>query len=135
MKKPVIEAVGRPDGLTLRAAGTWDIEAEMPEYGGVRTAVAALGSGDVLGYDTTDLETWDSGFLALVQRLEAIAADRGVEVDHSGLPEGARRLLILHHVHAPLGRRIHERGQQRLCRHHEYDADGAGNKRNDGRHT
>lgn len=95
MKKPVIEAVGRPDGLTLRAAGTWDIEAEMPEYGGVRTAVAALGSGDVLGYDTTDLDTWDSGFLALVQRLEAIAADRGVEVDHSGLPEGARRLLSL----------------------------------------
>jgi phospholipid/cholesterol/gamma-HCH transport system permease protein len=95
LRKPVIEAVGHPGGLTLRAAGTWDIEAEMPEYGGVRTAVAALGSGDVLGYDTADLETWDSGFLALVQRLEAIAADRGVEVDHSGLPEGARRLLSL----------------------------------------
>lgn len=95
MTRPAIDAVGGSDGLTLRAEGSWDIEGQAPEYGGVQTAVAALGSGDVLRYDTSGLESWDSGFLALLQRLEAVATERGAKVDRSGLPDGARRLLSL----------------------------------------
>jgi len=95
LTRPVIEAVRGSDGLILRAAGTWDIEGQSPEYGEVQTAVAALANRDVLRYDTSNLESWDSGFLALLHRLEAVASERGADVDRSGLPDGARRLLSL----------------------------------------
>ena len=55
----------------------------------------SLAGGDVLRYDTSELEAWDTGLLALLLRLEQAATERDVTIDRSGLPEGARRLLAL----------------------------------------
>jgi phospholipid/cholesterol/gamma-HCH transport system permease protein len=92
---PRIEATTGPEGLTLTASGHWEIEVATPDAQEIERAVASLGRGAVLRYDTADLESWDSGFLALLVRLEAIAADRGAVVDRRGLPDGAGRLLAL----------------------------------------
>ncbi|MCL7927467.1 MAG: ABC transporter permease [marine benthic group bacterium] len=95
MTGPRIEATRGPEGLTLTASGQWDIEVATPDAQAVERAVTSLGPGDVLLYDTADLEKWDSGLLALLLRLESIASDRGAKVDRRGLPDGAGRLLAL----------------------------------------
>jgi phospholipid/cholesterol/gamma-HCH transport system permease protein len=92
---PGIGATTGPEGLTLTASGQWDIEVATPDAAEVERAVTSLGPGDVLHYDTADLEKWDSGFLALLLRLESLAAARGAVVDRRGLPDGAARLLAL----------------------------------------
>jgi phospholipid/cholesterol/gamma-HCH transport system permease protein len=46
-------------------------------------------------FDATALQAWDSTLLAMVARVVATCAQRGVEVDTSDLPAGVRRLLDL----------------------------------------
>ncbi len=95
MTGPRIEAKAGPEGVTVTASGHWDIAVATPDAGEIERAIATLGRGEVLRYDTADLERWDSGFLALLLRLESIAVDRGAVVDRRGLPDGAGRLLAL----------------------------------------
>ena len=82
-------------GILLRPGGSWDIEVETPAGSDATAAIEALGRGDTLRYDTTELSAWDSGFLALLLRLEEAATARDVKIDRTGLPDGARRLLAL----------------------------------------
>lgn len=48
-----------------------------------------------LSYRVVDLDAWDSAFLAFLAALQQTCIDRGVEVDQSSLPEGARHLLSM----------------------------------------
>lgn len=95
MNGPRLDVVRDVTGLVLRPGGSWDIEAETPSGSDAEAAIATLDRGDTLRYDTTELSAWDSGFLALLLRLEEVATAREVGVDRSGLPDGARRLLAL----------------------------------------
>jgi phospholipid/cholesterol/gamma-HCH transport system permease protein len=57
-----------------------------------------LESGPPVGrvhFDTRNLQTWDTGLLIFLRKLRDHFADRRIEVDASGLPDGARRLLHL----------------------------------------
>ena len=95
MTGPRLDVVRDATGIVLRPGGSWDIEVATPAGSDAEAAIATLGRGDTLRYDTSELSAWDSGFLALLLRLEEAAAAREVEVDRSGLPDGARRLLAL----------------------------------------
>ena len=46
-------------------------------------------------FDTQNLQAWDTGLLIFVRKLQVGFADRKIEVDTGGLPEGATRLLNL----------------------------------------
>ena len=95
MTGPRLEMVRDETGILLRPGGSWDIEVETPAGSDATAAIEALGRGDTLRYDTTELSAWDSGFLALLLRLEEAATARDVKIDRTGLPDGARRLLAL----------------------------------------
>lgn len=95
MNGPRLDVVRDATGIVLRPGGSWDIEVATPAGSDAEAEIATLGRGDTLRYDTTELSAWDSGFLALLLRLEEAATARDVEIDRTGLPDGARRLLAL----------------------------------------
>jgi phospholipid/cholesterol/gamma-HCH transport system permease protein len=95
MSGPRLEVVRNPAGIVVRAGGEWNIEVETPAGNEASATIESLGRGDTLSYDTAELGAWDSGFLALLVRLEQVANARNVKIDRTGLPDGARRLLAL----------------------------------------
>ena len=48
-----------------------------------------------IAFDTTAVSDWDTGLLTFVSRVAEESRAAGIDVDQSGLPEGARRLLAL----------------------------------------
>ena len=90
-------AASSPDPASLRVAlkGDWLLEAAHPHS---RDLVPRLDSNPDLrriGYETAELGDWDTGLVTFLVGLERAARERGAEVDHAGLPEGARRLVDL----------------------------------------
>ncbi len=87
----------RTEGQTLlvRIAGSWRVADGVPRPSVVQ---AQLESGPPIGlvrFDTQSLQAWDTGLLIFLRKLGDHLADHKIEVDASGLPEGARRLLNL----------------------------------------
>lgn len=81
--------------LSLRLAGLWTLAAGVPA---MDPLVRELESGrppSRITFDSTAIEDWDSALVAFVHRLDDVMAPRGVELDVTGLPEGARQLLDL----------------------------------------
>jgi len=81
------------DELQIVFSGRWCIDQALP------SSVALLPelTGDLhrLSYRTDDLGAWDSGFVALLAALQKFCDGRGIVVDPSGLPAGARHLLTM----------------------------------------
>ncbi len=87
----------RPDNRTLivRLTGSWHVADGVP---GPSEVQAQLESGPPIGrvqFDTQNLEAWDTGLLIFLRRLQDQLANRQIEVDAGGLPDGARHLLAL----------------------------------------
>jgi phospholipid/cholesterol/gamma-HCH transport system permease protein len=74
-------------------AGDWTIDAPSPERAEVLAALD-LARGAV-AFDASALGRWDSRLVAFAAELADAAAKRGLALDTSGLPEGARRLYEL----------------------------------------
>jgi phospholipid/cholesterol/gamma-HCH transport system permease protein len=83
-----------PGVLRLRMSGRWTLDAPPPS------------AADVFGQARAETDTrvrvegdrrlqWDSGLLVFLHRVLAEAERREMVVDLAGLPEGARRLLVL----------------------------------------
>ena len=85
-----------PDGaLVIRLAGAWSLESGLPGMRPVEQALAADPPPRAVTFDTEALEHWDSGVLAFLAKVDDLAKQRGVQVDHTALPEGPQRLLTL----------------------------------------
>lgn len=84
----------RADTLRLQLRGLWRIQAGLPD---AAAAERALGQGDVRRVEVADagMESWDSALITFLLRLHAAGREQEVELDLSGLPDGARRLLAL----------------------------------------
>ncbi|HVS19465.1 MAG TPA: ABC transporter permease [Planctomycetota bacterium] len=91
---PLASARAASDGtLVIVLTGDWTLAAPEPERGAVRAAL-----GDARGrvsFDAGGLGRWDSRLVAFVTEVGDGASKRGLELDPSGLPEGARRLYAL----------------------------------------
>lgn len=86
----------RGEGLTLRLAGEWLVSTPRPSLESILPHGDDAASGrQTLRFDGSELGEWDSTLLTFVARLEAVAAQRGLTIDRSGLPSGAQRLLEL----------------------------------------
>lgn len=80
-----------PKGIVL--AGDWTLDAPQPDRAAARAALAdARGR---VGFDAQALGRWDSRLVTFAAEVAHAAAERGIELDPAGLPEGARRLLAL----------------------------------------
>jgi phospholipid/cholesterol/gamma-HCH transport system permease protein len=82
------------DTLRLELRGLWRIDAGLPD---AAAAERALGQAEVRRVEIADagMESWDSALITFLLRLHNAVGEREVDLDLSGLPDGARRLLAL----------------------------------------
>ncbi|MFZ5427795.1 MAG: MlaE family ABC transporter permease [Thermodesulfobacteriota bacterium] len=81
--------------LTLSFSGSWAIGSVLPPFSSVEQAFSASPRPKRLAFETGGLAGWDSRFLIFCSRAAASARAAGMELDASGLPPGAVRLLNL----------------------------------------
>src|SRR5687768_5940980 len=79
--------------LVIGFAGGWGLSAGLPQMAEATRALDASPRPHRLRLEDQGLAAWDSSLLVAVRRLEAAGTDRGLEVDDSALPAGARQLL------------------------------------------
>ena len=81
--------------VRLGFSGRWIVGSDMPPAETLLDAVAKNGTPRRIELAGADLATWDTGFLALLTKLQSLAGARSIDIDTSGLPSGANRLLEL----------------------------------------
>lgn len=85
---------GETDGAALlRLSGHWTLEAAKPDLLAVWHSQAVRPAR--LRLQVAGLAAWDSSLLALLRRLQRLAAEQGVALELHGLPPGVERLLAL----------------------------------------
>ncbi|HSD28676.1 MAG TPA: ABC transporter permease [Vicinamibacteria bacterium] len=79
--------------LRVRLSGRWALAEGVPPADEVRGELER-GAGRLV-FEDAGLESWDSALVTFVHEVAACTSDRGVAIDASALPDGARRLLEL----------------------------------------
>jgi phospholipid/cholesterol/gamma-HCH transport system permease protein len=81
--------------LIVDLAGDWRLRDGLPDPRAVEAHIATDPHPRAIVFNTAHLNDWDTGLLTLLVRVIEISHARGIAVDQSGLPTGARRLLAL----------------------------------------
>jgi phospholipid/cholesterol/gamma-HCH transport system permease protein len=81
--------------LVVGLKGSWRIGAGLPSDAEVGAALAGSPPVRNLKFDAERLSGWDSGLVTFLVQVINHCAERKVEVDRSGLPDGVQRLLKL----------------------------------------
>ncbi|MGE3740686.1 MAG: MlaE family lipid ABC transporter permease subunit [Geminicoccaceae bacterium] len=79
----------------LRLTGSWTIAFGPPPDTEVRAHLDFATAGARVGIDAAGIDDWDSVLPGFLLRVHQLAMARGLELDTSGLPDGALRLLRL----------------------------------------
>ncbi len=79
--------------LLIGLVGRWRIDQQLPAPESLKSNLDA--SVRRVRFETDQLAEWDSGLLSFVAGISKSCAERGIAVDDSGLPPGARRLLAM----------------------------------------
>lgn len=83
---------GVQDGsAVLRLSGSWTLAADKPDLLAVWRSLAEPPSRLLL--EVAALEAWDSSLLALLRRLQRLAAEQQLALEYRNLPDGVTRLL------------------------------------------
>ncbi len=81
--------------IRVSLSGRWTLADGLPSPEPVARGLEAARPGARLVFEPVGLEAWDSALVSFVFSAAGLAAARGVAIDTSALPEGARRLLEL----------------------------------------
>jgi phospholipid/cholesterol/gamma-HCH transport system permease protein len=81
--------------LLVRLEGAWSVEGGIPAAASVIRQISQPPVPARVGFDASRLESWDSSLLSFARQVAEAAGAGGVNLDLSGLPAGARRLLKL----------------------------------------
>jgi phospholipid/cholesterol/gamma-HCH transport system permease protein len=82
-------------GLTITFAGDWLLKNRPPSVADALGKLAALSDDATVDFDTGGIGEWDTGLLTHLVAIRRAAETQGLELDTSGLPEGAQRLMTL----------------------------------------
>lgn len=82
-------------GLVIRFGGDWLLTNDLPATSDVLGRVDALDKGASVAFDTSALSDWDTALLTQLVAIRKSAEARDLELDESGLPDGAKRLMGL----------------------------------------
>ena len=81
-------------GAVCALGGDWIAQTGRdPEF--PADGLAGSATGATLAFDGAELGRWDTGLIAFLWGAKRAATAAGVTIDHSGLPESARKLLAL----------------------------------------
>ncbi len=81
--------------LRIVFAGAWYLRGGLPPVATFLSALTDTPAVRSVSFDTTAVTGWDSAIITFAMQVSEICAERGLELDRSGLPDGARRLLEL----------------------------------------
>jgi len=81
--------------VRVRLSGRFTLSAGLPSVDAVARELEQAPPAVRLVFEPASLEAWDSALVSFVFSAAGLAAARGVAVDTTALPEGARRLLDL----------------------------------------
>ncbi len=85
-----------PDGtLRVSLVGNWKLRGDLPSADTVRREIDSGPQVKRVAFDATGLLAWESGLLTFLVGVVQLCQQKGVEVDRSGLPDGANRLIDL----------------------------------------
>jgi phospholipid/cholesterol/gamma-HCH transport system permease protein len=88
------EALPKAAGeLEVRLFGRWTVAAGAQPAAGL--AASLRPDTRLISFDARDLPAWDSVLIGFLCKLESLAEAKKIEVDRSGLPSGAVRLVAL----------------------------------------
>ena len=81
---------------TLRVCleGNWELDQTLPKPEDILASEVAGGVLRNVRFDSRALTGWASGLLVFLRDLIRVAAERRVEIDRAGLPEGVWKLLF-----------------------------------------
>jgi phospholipid/cholesterol/gamma-HCH transport system permease protein len=85
---------GEGNTLLVALSGTWRLEASLPSADEIRNRIESTRAKRI-AFDTAGLKGWDSGLLTFLIKVRDQCAAGKIQVDSSGLPEGAKQLLKL----------------------------------------
>ena len=83
------------DTIRLQLSGSWRFTGSLPEASDIERELEGRPGVRRVALDAREVTDWDSGLLTFLRKLEASLSEARLQVDSSGLPEGARRLLRL----------------------------------------
>src|SRR5262245_51218163 len=83
------------DVARVALAGAWRNEDGLPDVAEVWREIEGGAPVRRLAFDASAVTEWDSGLVTFAARVLEGAAERGIEGDRAGLPDGVRRLLTL----------------------------------------
>jgi phospholipid/cholesterol/gamma-HCH transport system permease protein len=107
-----------PDNLHVIIAGSWHLTDGHPSSDDIAQQLQARSDISRISFDSTDITQWDSGLLTFLARVYQLADEYTINIDPTGLPDGARRMMKLatavppqedtgkHSEHPPLLERI-----------------------------
>ena len=82
--------------LEVRLAGTWRLRGGLPSVSLLQRELdVAPGSVKSVGFDASELKSWDSSVLAFLVEASMLCRVRGIQLDRGTLPAGLHRLLDL----------------------------------------
>jgi phospholipid/cholesterol/gamma-HCH transport system permease protein len=84
-----------PDSLLIKLSGSWKLDNDLPPVTEVEKRLETGPAVRQIRFDAGDLQEWDSGLLTFLIKIRDLGKLKTVRLDHDGLPEGARRLLLL----------------------------------------
>lgn len=79
----------------LLFSGTCTFSADFPALDEARRALDNGQAVKKVSFDTIQVVDWDSRFITFITKIEALCAQKKVELNYAGLPSGVRRLLLL----------------------------------------
>ncbi|MGE9292250.1 MAG: MlaE family ABC transporter permease [Puniceicoccales bacterium] len=80
--------------LVLALGGPWQLRNQLPDFTEVEKAVSSQPPSKI-AFDAEGLKEWDSGLMTFVQKTSDLARLTKMEIDYSGLPDGAQGLMKL----------------------------------------
>ncbi len=83
------------DTLRVTLCGSWKLGEPLPSTDDVRQKVESTGHIRQITLNAEKLGDWDSGLLTFLRKLWKLCLNSNIALDSSGLPDGARQLLVL----------------------------------------
>jgi phospholipid/cholesterol/gamma-HCH transport system permease protein len=84
-----------PDNLQLVLAGSWLLTGSHPTATGIEEQLQARTDIRKISFNGRAVTEWDTGLLTFLARVYQLAGDHDVDIDPDGLPDGARRMMVL----------------------------------------
>lgn len=89
-----LEAMHLPDGaLLFQISGNWTVHSDLPSAAHVQSEIAAQPETTPVRFDAGGLSEWDSSLVIFLMQVQRFCGEQRLQLDVSGLPAGARRLI------------------------------------------